>query len=252
MAEDTRRYDLFFRFIETFLPAGFKNIDRNDPLVLEVEEMTENNNQFFFVVDMLRLKVEFTSQRCRKLIGIEPEEFSPYHLKEATHPDDLARQGLAQAQLIKITHTLAVQKKGDMLVSSSFRLRDATGSYSNRLIQAYFFYSAVPVEAVYLFDVQTDIGWFKKMKHGYHYYLGNDKRLFRYPDEALLMTGNIFSDREFEIIRLIHSGLNSEQIGEKLFLSKYTVDTHRRNILEKTGKAHFSELIYDLHEMGLL
>jgi len=252
MAEDTGQYDLYFRFIETFLPAGFKNIDRNDSLVLEVEEMTESNNQFFFVVDMLRLKVEFTSQGCRKMLGIEPGEFNPYHLKEATHPDDLSRQGLAQAQLIKITHDLVVKKKGEMLASANFRMRDTTGSYSNRLIQAYFFYSAAPVEAVYLLDVQTDIGWFKKMKHGYHYYLGNDIRFFRYPDEALLLIGNNFSDREFEIIRLIHSGLSSEQIGEKLFLSKYTVDTHRRNILEKTGKAHISELIYDLHERGIL
>jgi len=252
MAEDTRRYDLFFRFIETFLRVGFKDIDRNDPLVLEVEEMTARNNQFFFVADMLRMKVEFTSQGCRKILGIEPEEFTPYHLKEATHPDDLARQGLAQAQLFKITHELVTKKKGDMLISSNFRLRDTTGSYSNRLVQAYFVYNAAPAEAVYLLDVYTDIGWFKKMKHGYHFYLGNDMSFFRFPDEALLMTGNIFSDREYEIIRLIHSGLNSEQIGKKLFLSKYTIDTHRRNILEKTGKNHISELIYDLHEMGLL
>lgn len=252
MTEDSRRYDLFFRFIETYMPVGFRNIDRNDPLVLEVEEMTADNNQFFFVADMLRIKVEFTSQGSRRILGIDPEEFTPYHLKEATHPDDLTRQGLAQAQLFKIAHELVVKKKGDKLISSNFRLRDAAGNYSNRLVQAYFFYNAAPAEAVYLFDVYTDIGWFKKMKHGYHFYLGTDMRFFRFPDEALLMTGNIFSDREFEIIRLIHSGLNSEQIGDKLFLSKYTVDTHRRNILEKTGKAHISELIYDLHEMGLL
>jgi DNA-binding CsgD family transcriptional regulator len=252
MTEENRSYELYFRFIQTYLPVGFKGIDRNDPLVLEVEEMTASNNQFFFVADMLRMKVEFTSQGCRKILGIEPEEFTPYHLKEATHPDDLARQGLSQAQLFKIAHELVIKKKGDMLISSNFRLRDTTGNYSNRLVQAYFFYNAAPAEAVYLLDVYTDIGWFKKMKNGYHYYLGNDIRFFRFPDDALLMYGQVFSDREFEIIKLIHSGLSSEQIGEKLFLSKYTIDTHRRNILEKTGKNHISELIYDLHEKGLL
>jgi DNA-binding CsgD family transcriptional regulator len=186
------------------------------------------------------------------MLGIEPDELTSYHIKEATHPGDLVRHGLALAQLFKITHELAVAKKGEMLISSDFRYRNTTGNYSNRLIQAYLFYSAAPVEAVYLLDVHTDIEWFKKMKHGYHYYLGNDIKFFRYPDEALLMHGPVFSDREFEIIKLIHSGLNSKQIGEKLFLSKYTIDTHRRNILEKTGKNHISELIYDLHERGLL
>jgi len=103
-----------------------------------------------------------------------------------------------------------------------------------------------------MININTDIDWFKKIKHGYHYYLGKDLSFFRYPDEEMLMKGNIFTDREFEIIKLIESGLNSEQIGEKLFLSKYTIDTHRRNILGKSGNAHISDLIYDLHEQGLL
>jgi DNA-binding NarL/FixJ family response regulator len=66
------------------------------------------------------------------------------------------------------------------------------------------------------------------------------------------MTGNIFSVREFEIIKLVQDGLDSEQIAGKLFLSKHTVDTHRKNILEKTGKAHISDLIYYLKERGQL
>jgi DNA-binding NarL/FixJ family response regulator len=67
-----------------------------------------------------------------------------------------------------------------------------------------------------------------------------------------LRIGNIFSKREFEIIKLIHEGLDSEQIAVKLFLSKYTVDTHRKNILNKAGKTHFSELIYWLVKSGQL
>ena len=30
------------------------------------------------------------------------------------------------------------------------------------------------------------------------------------------------------------------------------MNTHRRNILQKTGKAYISDLIYDLKERGLL
>ena len=92
------------------------------------------------------------------------------------------------------------------------------------------------MNTVYMININTDISWFKKIKHGFHYYVGNDLSYFRYPDEKLLMTGNIFSDREFEIIKLIKEGFDSEQIAEKLFLSKHTVNTHRKNILDKTGK----------------
>ncbi|WP_299547615.1 response regulator transcription factor [Seonamhaeicola sp.] len=51
------------------------------------------------------------------------------------------------------------------------------------------------------------------------------------------------SKREFEIIRLIGKGLNSKAIGETLFLSRHTVDTYRRTILEKTGCKNAAELI---------
>lgn len=43
------------------------------------------------------------------------------------------------------------------------------------------------------------------------------------------------TDREAEILQLICEELSSEQIAQKLNISKRTVDTHRQNIYEKTG-----------------
>lgn len=51
------------------------------------------------------------------------------------------------------------------------------------------------------------------------------------------------SGREIEIIRLIVQEYSSEKIAEKLFISKHTVDTHRKNILEKTGSRTLVGLI---------
>lgn len=51
------------------------------------------------------------------------------------------------------------------------------------------------------------------------------------------------SRREREIIQLISKGLKSETIGEKLHISRHTVDTHRRSILEKTKCSNTAELI---------
>ena len=42
-----------------------------------------------------------------------------------------------------------------------------------------------------------------------------------------------FTNRELEIIHLIADGLNSYEISHKLFISKHTVDTHRKNIYRK-------------------
>jgi len=245
-------YDIFYKFIQTYSPKGFIGINPDDNLMLELEQMMEKNKQFFAVMDLIQMKLCFTSKRCKQMLGILPEAANPYHFFEATHPDDIRRHSLGRVKLFKVAQDIFIANQGLGLMSSNLRIRNSTGSYSCLLFQCYVFYSEIPYKTVYLFEVHTDIDWCKKIKHGYHYYVGNDLTNFRYPDKELLSQGNLFTDRQFEIIKLIASGLSSEQIAKKLFLSTFTVNTHRGNILKKSGKAHLSELIYDLHEQGLI
>lgn len=51
------------------------------------------------------------------------------------------------------------------------------------------------------------------------------------------------TEREVEIIELLLKGFSSEEIGQLLFVSKHTINTHRRNILEKTNFSNSTELI---------
>ena len=57
--------------------------------------------------------------------------------------------------------------------------------------------------------------------------------------------------REVEIIRLVCRGLSSQQIADAIFLSVYTVETHRRNINLKLGVKNPAELIRKAQEIGL-
>lgn len=49
--------------------------------------------------------------------------------------------------------------------------------------------------------------------------------------------------REIEIVELLMQNKTSKEIGEILFISKNTVDTHRRSILEKTGTKYTAKLV---------
>jgi DNA-binding CsgD family transcriptional regulator len=243
---------LFFKFIDTYCPSGFRGIDPGSTLILELESMMEENNQFLYLADAIQMKVIFTSKRSIQLIGIEPENVTPYHFMEAVHPDDIKRLNLGRTKVVKIAQDLFIAEKGYSLISTNYKFRTPSGVYSDFLVQGYLFYTTIPVKTVFFLKIHTNIGWHKKIKFGYHYYTGTDLSYFRYPDNEMLMKGNIFSDREFEIIRLIESGLSSEKIADKLFLSVHTVNTHRRNILEKSGRENISELIYELIERGVL
>lgn len=49
--------------------------------------------------------------------------------------------------------------------------------------------------------------------------------------------------REIEIVKLISTELSNAQIGEKLFISERTVETHRKNIFRKTNTKSVAGLI---------
>ena len=60
------------------------------------------------------------------------------------------------------------------------------------------------------------------------------------------------TNREIEIIRLISAGLTSHEMAEKLFISPRTVETHRANLMKKTGVKNSIELIKKMSAMGIL
>ena len=51
------------------------------------------------------------------------------------------------------------------------------------------------------------------------------------------------SEREIEVLLAICQGLSTQEIADKLFISKRTVDKHRANILEKSGCKNTASLV---------
>jgi Bacterial regulatory proteins, luxR family len=245
-------YSLFYEFIKTYEPTGFNEIDTESSLMTALEQMMEQNDQYFVIGDILKMKILYTSKRSAAIVGVKSTEMAPNVFFNIMHPDDFERYSLGRLKLFKLAHNLYHSKEGNALTSTNLTIRNPSNKYSSLLFQIYLFYSSAPVETVYSFNVFTNIESHKKLKKQYHYYSGNDLSHFRFPDQELLRIGNVFTNREFEIIKLIESGLNSEQIAEKLFVSLFTINAHRANILKKKNKTAMSEVIYDLKEQGLL
>jgi DNA-binding NarL/FixJ family response regulator len=51
------------------------------------------------------------------------------------------------------------------------------------------------------------------------------------------------NSRELEILKLIGEGLTNSEMGEKLFISRRTVEGHRQNLMDKTGCKNTAALI---------
>lgn len=251
MIETTSDYSLLLKFIDTYLPVGFEGIQKDDPLMLQINAMMKKNNQYFYIADMLQLKVLYTCQSITQVLGIKPEQFDPGMQFRGTHPDDLPRHSITRGRMFQLCCDMFIEGKDKhAMMTTSLRYRHAEGHYINILVQGYVFTAKQPIPTTYALFVNTDISWFGPIKHGYNHYIGEDMAFFRVPDKELILTGSIFTDREFEIIKLIRDGKDSHSIGNELFISSHTVDTHRRNILKKTGHHNTSELIIDLQEKG--
>jgi DNA-binding CsgD family transcriptional regulator len=250
MSANYYNYNLFFKFIKTYQSVGFEGINRQDPLLIELEEMMEKNKQFFYIADLIKIKILFTSERSTQMIGIEPDKVTPERFFEVRHPDDKEKHVVLREKIFNTAHKLYNSEKSEMLLSSCARVRNCEEKYIPVLSQAYFFNTEMPHKTVYMLIVFTEVTCFSKMHCKYHHYFGNDMLLFRYPDEDLINTGHIFSEREFEILYLLNKGLSTKKIAETLFISPYTVNTHRSNILQKSGKDTIPELLSWLKENG--
>jgi DNA-binding CsgD family transcriptional regulator len=245
-------YIIFQQFIDKYIDQGFQNINREDPFMVEMESILRYRKQFFYIGDLIHIRIIFTSQGSEDMLGIEPEMLETGSLYKSTHPTDLHRMNLARLRLFKTGTELLEQINGPIFYSIPFYLIGKIGKPIHVLFQGYIFNSKIPHETVFVLFVHTDISNLQIPKHLYHHYIGNDASMFRVPNESLLDSGYTFSDREFEILQLLAHGMDSDKIAEKLFLSTHTVNTHRRNLLKKTNKSFTHELVIELMEKGIL
>lgn len=78
---------------------------------------------------------------------------------------------------------------------------------------------------------------------------GNDGEAPVEPNSELVSS---ITQREMEILQLIAMGLTSSEIAKKLFISKNTVETHRKNLLGKLNVKNTAALLKFAYQNGLV
>jgi two-component system response regulator NreC len=64
--------------------------------------------------------------------------------------------------------------------------------------------------------------------------------------------GGELSDRELDVLRMMALGLTNSEIGERLFVSVRTIETHRAHIHQKLNVRNRAELVRQAKAAGLL
>ena len=87
---------------------------------------------------------------------------------------------------------------------------------------------------------------------GQVYYSKEVQEIIAQPSKRDLMGAAPITKREKQILLMIAEGKTSVQIAQELFLSNLTVDTHRKNMLQKFGVKNTAELIIEATRQQIL
>lgn len=196
---------------------------------------------YYYIVNIAKVEMEFVSDEIREVLGLsDPYDFSVEYVFEHIHPDDQRRFALYEHHVTDFFSKLPPDKVLKYKVSYDFRLRRADGEYLWILMQTVTIQSNDEGAVIRVLGVQTDISHLKtdNRPSGLSFIGLDGEPSYHNVDinhSLFQPTISIFSKRELQILKLMVNGLNSMEIANQLFISKHTVDSHRKQIMHKSG-----------------
>ena len=237
----------------------FEHIDVLNDIIEQVEEVAGHEyktsqikddlskcmvlpNQMIYATSYNPLSV-FFSRNSKVFLGITKQELNPDLIISTIHEDDVS----FVLEAIKNCFRWMPENKEkakDVLFSVEYRIRKA-----NNLIITVQRNTRVPVfddkgNPYITISVVTEIRSrraenFIPKAIIYNPYTGKE---FMYIKTDLYIKYDI-SKRERDVMLMLCQGMTSKLIADKLFISKHTVDGHRRSLLEKTQTSNTTELV---------
>lgn len=214
----------------------------------QVLELFDHSNQFFFIADYSSLKILFVSPNVQNVLGYKPEEFDFRMLFGIIHPDDRkAVFEIGKMVLNREMNYISGNSHRHIALYMSYRASRKNGRFTR--ISLTISRHIDPEGGIYDMGEIRDITHIRCGTSVTFALLGGKplKDLPQISGEELSI-----SRREQEIIYYISKGYTSKKIANELNLSEFTVSTHRRNILRKTGTANMVDLLLFAASNGII
>lgn len=203
---------------------------------------------YYYIFNPATASFEFVSENVKNIMNVErAEDFSPQYVFENMHPDDRKRFLAHEQKVAEFFSTLTPEQVLKYKVSYDYRMKTTEGIYKWILMQTVTIQTDDQGAVLRVIGVQTDVSHLKTNNQPSGlFFLGLDGEPSYHNvkvDEIIEIPSDHLSQREKEILKLIIEGKTSIEIAELLFISKHTVNSHRKNILKKTDCKSVSELI---------
>jgi len=232
--------------LKGFLENIQSDLLKNDFHPDDAKELNHNHSplykgQCIYVLNYVNQSVPF-ERGVEEMLGYTPNEFIFDFILNNYHPDDIHIVQRVLSAALQYNIDNAINKK-DTLFKLCYRIRKKNGDYVKVLRTSTAYEINENGNMVSNVSTLTDISFLNignRVEWDFDS-VGLDKKKFRkYITKSF---AEYFSERHLEIIRLIAKGHSSSVIGKILSISKHTVDTHRRVLLQKTNSQNTIELL---------
>lgn len=210
---------------------------------------------YYYSIDFFdNLSISNMSSGFMEAHGVRPERIKTVNdILSLTHPDDMEFVAKAEEKAARFIYdVLGAEKFLTVKISYNFRFRTADGSYQLFNHQSLFLTMDENNNFGKSLNIHTNISHItNKNSHklsliglgGEPSYLNLDVFESLPGTSGASASAHRFTKREVEIIKLLAGGCGTKGVAEKLSISPGTVETHRKNILKKSGCKNSAELV---------
>ncbi|WP_372757971.1 LuxR C-terminal-related transcriptional regulator [Mariniflexile sp.] len=242
----------------------------NKELLLEIIDQVTSlfaaGSYYYFILNFENITIDFIHESIKDVLGIEPKAFTMKKGFKIMHPEDLASMNEKEALVFDFFFNKISSE--DLLNYKSvyvMRMKHADGNYRTILHQASVFSLCndgkiqqtlcVHADISYLnIPINQNISFISSKNQPYHYSkISGSYSLVDKTSNVLqnISFRDIFTKREKEIIEILAKGMTFNEISKLLFISPHTINTHKKNILNKSGCKNTAELIAKYYVNGL-
>ncbi|MBS1688490.1 MAG: PAS domain-containing protein, partial [Bacteroidetes bacterium] len=200
-------------------------------------------------------RFDFVSDEVTTMLGYAKDEVTPKLLMESIHPDDRAWFLDCQDVCVNFILGLPPEKQMKYKLRIDYRIKKKSDEYIRIMHQVVIIHNDSLGKVLRSLIVFTDISHLKKSDKPVLSYIGMDGEPSYLNVDVKSYFGkksDLLSKREKEVLYLLAEGKSSKEIADILYISKDTVNSHRKNLLRKTGSASTIELINKTIRDGLI
>ncbi len=244
MNKDFAEFNEFISGVEFTIDPEQDMENREANMIQEIPKLTLPN-QFYYVLNHLTKACIYVSDSLTELTGYLPQEWTYSQVFDNIHPDDKPFIDKALYACFKLGMSPTINPPIKDAIVVNYRIKHKAGHYIHILRNGYCSNMDTNNKMTHNTSMCMIINDFKSdNKQSMVVKQGNKVFAELHSDNQDSINWQILSKREREIAELLCNNKTSEQISHLLFISKHTVDTHRRKILQKLNIKNTTELLF--------